>query len=108
MAAKSISSVLNYITRDYPSIEMVVRLELGGRDDKIHKDDKNNNTEARVHRVAEKSRVQVWVRQSGKFFNDKASSSDDLQEGGELRLLLLSENAKDKTVSILKFQTFSW
>ncbi|KAK0754450.1 hypothetical protein B0T18DRAFT_399184 [Schizothecium vesticola] len=102
MAAQSIGSILDDITRNHPSIEMVVRLELGGLDSKTHENN-TNNIEARVHRVAEKSRVQVWVRQSGKFFNDKASSSDDLHEGGELRLRLPSENAKDNTVSILRF-----
>jgi len=102
MAAKSIGSVLNNITRNHPSIEMVVRLELGGLDSKIH-NDKKDDIEARVYRVAEKSRVQVWVRQNGKFVNDKASTSDDMHEGGELRLRLLSENAKGNTVPILKF-----
>ncbi|KAK3362390.1 hypothetical protein B0T25DRAFT_524201 [Lasiosphaeria hispida] len=108
MAAKSICSVFSDITRNHPSIKMVIRLELGGLDSRIHKD-KNNNIEARVHRVAEKSRVRVWVRQSTTFIHDKAFSSDNLHEGGELRLPLLSKNTKDKTdikdktVPILKF-----
>ncbi|KAK0655153.1 hypothetical protein B0T16DRAFT_384105 [Cercophora newfieldiana] len=102
MAAKSIGSVLNNITRNHPSIEMVVRLELGGLDSKMH-NDKKDDIEARVYRVAEKSRVQVWVRQNGKLVNDKASTSDDMHEGGELRLRLLSENAKGNTVPTLKF-----
>ncbi|KAK3349886.1 hypothetical protein B0T25DRAFT_633170, partial [Lasiosphaeria hispida] len=101
MAAESIGSVFSDITRNHPSIKMLIRLELGGLDSKIHKD-KNNNIEARVHRVAEKSRVQVWVRQGTTFIHDKASSSDNLQDD-ELRLPLLSENTKDKTVLILKF-----
>jgi len=101
MAAKSIGSVLNNITRNHPSIEMVIRLELGGLDSEMH-NDKKDDIEARVYRVAEKSRVQVWVRQNGKFVNDKASTSD-MHEGGELRLRLLSENAKGNTVPILKF-----
>jgi hypothetical protein len=58
MAAKSIGSILNDITRNHLSIEMVVRLELGGLDSEIHKNN-TNNIEARAHRVAEKSRVQV-------------------------------------------------
>ena len=104
MAATSIGSALNDITRNHPSIEMVVRLELGGLDSKIRKD-QNGNIEARVHRVAEKSRVQVWVRQNAKYFNDEASSSDHLHEGGELRLRLPpgDENAQGNTVSVLKF-----
>jgi len=100
MAAKSISSILHNITLNHPSVKMAVRLELAGLDYKIHK---NDDVEARVHRVAEKSRVQVWVRQSGKFCNDKASSSDNLHKGGELCVRLLSENAKDRAVPILKF-----
>ncbi|KAK0719321.1 hypothetical protein B0H67DRAFT_642685 [Lasiosphaeris hirsuta] len=109
MAAKPIGSVLSDITRKHPSVKMVVRLELGGLDSKIYKDEDKNNIEARVHRVGEKSRIQVWVLQSTTFIHDKASSSDNLCEGGELRLCLLSENAKDKTnikdkvVSVLKF-----
>jgi len=103
MAAKSIGSVLNIITHNHPSIEMVVRLELGGLDSNIH-NDKKDDIEALVYRVAEKSRVQVWVRQNAEFVNDKASTSDNMHEGGELLLRLLSKNAKGNTVvPILKF-----
>jgi len=104
MPATSIGSTLNDIARNHPSIEMVVRLELGGLDSKIPKD-QDGNIEARVHRVAEKSRVQVWVRRNAKYVNDKASSSDHLHEGGELRLPLpqSDENAQGSLVSVLKF-----
>jgi len=47
MAATSIRSALNDITRNYPSIEMVVRLELGDLDSEILKH-QNGNIEARV------------------------------------------------------------
>ncbi|KAK0724390.1 hypothetical protein B0H67DRAFT_550170 [Lasiosphaeris hirsuta] len=104
MAATSISSALDDITRNHPSIELVVRLELGGLGSKIRKD-QNGNIEACIHRVAEKSRVQVWVRQNAKYFNDKASSLGHLHEGGELRLRLplSDESAQGNTVSVLKF-----
>jgi hypothetical protein len=105
MAAKSIGSAFDYITHNHLSVEMVVRLELGGLDGKRH-NDKDGGIEARVHRVAEKSRVQVWVRHNAKYINDKASSSNHLHEGGELYLHLPrnDENAhQGNPVSVLKF-----
>jgi hypothetical protein len=102
MAAMSIGSALSDVTRNHHSIELVVRLELGGLDGKI-RDTHHDGIESRVRRVAEKSRIGVWVRKNGKFVHDKPSSSDNLHEGGELRLRLLGENAQGYIVSLIKF-----
>ncbi|KAK3379105.1 hypothetical protein B0T24DRAFT_694513 [Lasiosphaeria ovina] len=87
MAAASIGLALNDITRYHPSIKMVVRLEMGGLDRKIQ--------------ISSPS----LVRQNAKCIIDKASSSDHLHEGGELRLRLplSDENAQGNAVSVLKF-----
>ncbi|KAK0732399.1 hypothetical protein B0T21DRAFT_368929 [Apiosordaria backusii] len=98
---KVVRSLLPDITRDYPSIKMVVQLQLRGLDSNIHKD--NKDIEDRVRHISQQSCIEVWAHNGVKFNKCHASSAKNLPEDGELRLALLSENTEDKTVPILQF-----
>lgn len=96
-----VRSVLADITRNYPSVKMVVQLQLRGLDSNIHKD--NKDIEDRVHRISQQSCIEVWAHDGVKFNKGHASSAKNLSGDGELRLPLLSENIEDKTVPVLQF-----
>jgi len=89
------------ITRDYPSVKMVVQLQLRGLDSKIHKD--NKDIEDRVRRISQQSCIEVWAHDGVNFNKGHASSAKNLPEDGELRLPLLGDNIEDRTVPILQF-----
>ncbi|KAK3384706.1 hypothetical protein B0T24DRAFT_95125, partial [Lasiosphaeria ovina] len=98
---KVVRLVLPNIIRDYPSIKMVVQLQLRGLDSKIHKDTKD--IEDRVRRISQQSCIEVWAHNGVNFNKCHASSAKNLPEDGELHLPLLSENTEDKTVPVLQF-----
>jgi hypothetical protein len=98
---KFVRSVLPDITRDYPSVKMVVQLQLRGLDSHLYKD--NKDMEDRVRRISQQSCIEVWAHDGVDFNKGHASSAKSLPEDGELRLPLLGENIEDKTVPILQF-----
>ena len=98
---KSVRSLFSDITRDYPSMKIVIQLQLRGLDSKVHKDTKD--IEHRVRRISQQSGIQVWAHNGVKFNKDHASSAKSLPRDGELRLPLLSENAEDKAELVLPF-----
>jgi len=98
---KFVRSVLSDITREYPSIKIVVQIQLRGLDSNIHKD--NKDIEDRVRHISQQSCIEVWAHSGVKFNKCHASSAKNLPGDGELRLPLLSENTEDKTVPVLQF-----
>ncbi|KAK0719292.1 hypothetical protein B0H67DRAFT_642657 [Lasiosphaeris hirsuta] len=103
MKIKAIGSAFNHVTRDYPSIKKIVRLELGGLDSKDHR--KDNTIEARVRHIAEHSHIRVFARESAGsgFIEDKASARNLSHEDDQFCLPLPSKNAERKTVPVLQF-----
>jgi hypothetical protein len=100
-ADKFVRSVLHDITCDYPSIKMVVQLQLRGLDSKIRGD--NEDIEDRVGRISQQSCIEVWAHNGVKFSKEDALSAKSLAKDGELRLPLLGEDVEDKTVPGLRF-----
>ncbi|KAK0701272.1 hypothetical protein B0H67DRAFT_614341 [Lasiosphaeris hirsuta] len=97
-ADEVVRSMLPVITRDYPSIKMVVQLQLRGLDTGTH----TRDADIKAQDVAGKSCIEVWAHNGVKLEKGHPSSAGDLKDG-EFRLHLLGEGAEDKTVPVFQF-----
>ncbi|KAK3363185.1 hypothetical protein B0T25DRAFT_627407 [Lasiosphaeria hispida] len=95
---EEVRSMLPKITRHYPSVKMIVQVQLRGLDCDVHT---GQEIERRIQHIAEKSRIEVWAHNGAKFEKGHASSVGDLRDG-EFRLHLLGEGTEDKTMPVFQ------